>query len=73
MNYCNACNKPCESTSVDQGYYYEYGSIKGFYHDIIDVSECCHDEIISVTHDYNPKVIQRYVQRYNQLPTRILI
>jgi hypothetical protein len=72
MKYCDACNKPCESTSVDQGYYYEYGSIKGYHHDIIEVSECCHDEIINVSDDVDADVIARYVQRYNQLPTRIL-
>ena len=68
MKYCQACLDPCESTTVDQGFYYEYGSERGYHKELVEVSECCKDDIEEVSDDIRPELAQRYIRRYNQLP-----
>lgn len=53
---------------MDQGFYYEYGSERGYHKELVEVSECCKDDIEEVSDDIRPELAQRYIRRYNQLP-----
>ena len=68
MKYCTACLEPCESATVDQGFHYEYGSERGYHTELVEVSDCCKDDIEDVSDDIRPELAQRYIRRYNQLP-----
>jgi hypothetical protein len=72
MIYCDNCLQPAETVAREESFSYEYGSENSTHTWTELVTVCCGDEPIRVSDDVDADVIARYVQRYNQLPTRIL-
>lgn len=46
---CGACLEPCQEKVVDDGFYYEWGSERGWHDDRYIASDCCHDQILDGT------------------------
>jgi uncharacterized protein YacL (UPF0231 family) len=74
MTYCKHCKDKTSIVTQDNGFFYEYGSERGYHVQNDEVcSTCGYDDVVELYDDYDAKVIARYQQRYDAIPERTMI